>query len=1001
VDIVAEDPVLRTNCSSGYRVEASLPKWLPGEPPHCPGSEYEIRYLISDSCGFRHQCIQRFTLGGSDWSLICPPDTVVTRLEDIRPSLPIIMNACQHTYPVESSDVQWEKGVKPGCSGSVYKITYTVRDSCGNKAMCTQRFTLKPPPAAIDCPRDTIVKCKDDIIIQNISSWLFLSGMETRADGPELIRGLPDCNGSVYRVIYRHIINCTDTIICQQKFTIQNQGPSIVCPPDQTISSLNEALPQNFTIRVDCDLPYRVDKTGPELIFGNSGEPGSQYYVTYTVTDSCRRQARCTSKLTLVGFGPDPHNPCPNPAPWLGTQPVVVQDPGDRFYEDVARLLNNKTCEWLKSKVVSGINDFYSEWANELILGNSSGMAREIANRGHIQSVLSRLDELNLAIEAIEAALNGDSEGLRDLLAPEMLTRMANRLAGNGTPAAVLTALKVLGDFSKYLDEDILRINLDLYAEWAKTDARFFYADHFLKNYARIEDLKTGNRESWDRLKIHQTLVVYSTYKLNNIQIPQAKEIWKSQENLNAIRVVARAMLDEVCVLFHEKINLRNKLDRLKQEQKLIERFKSVWNYFLQFRCPPCTDILNVSFVQTSPGILDCQCLAPFKWSPDRTACVPMDPCQVANAQHVFFNNRYECDCVPGFKWNSMHTQCIRSIPDCNAQLANSVAVWNNTVNDYECQCIQGFEFNTGTGRCERIKPGCPDPNAESVWNAAVNAYECHCRQGYEFNPLSNRCEVKKPQCQDLNAEPVWNGNVNAYECHCIQNYEYNTQTGRCEVRKPQCQDAYAEPVWNGNVNAYECHCIQGYQYNLSTGKCEAAIPDCNNFYANTEAVWDPVKKEFVCACLKGFVWNTAGNGCIQKEPVNPIGAITSIIDALTNGGTTGAANPAVRPENQKTGNCNQQYGSGANEPEQYTFELGRGFGTVEFKYETYKAKDRIHIYQGFNKLFDSGCIGTEGWRTQVFQLNGSGTQLRVVVDPLCDPVDTHTQWNFRVGCPN
>lgn len=915
-DIVAEHPVLRNNCGLGYHVESSSPKWIPGEPPYCPGAEYEIRYLITDSCGFRHLCLQRFTLGNSDWSLICPSDTIVSRLEDIRPSIPTVINACRYPYPIQYSDAQWEKGAPPGCSGSVYKIIYTVSDSCGNKAKCTQRFTLKLPTIDIDCPRDTSVKCKDDIIIQTNASWLFGSHVEIRTDGPNLIRGLPDCSGSVYQVIYRYIVNCTDTVICQQIFFIQNQAPAIVCPPDQTISTLSELLPQNYTIQVACNMPYRVDKIGPDCISGNPGEPGSQYYVTYIVTDSCRRQARCTSKLTLVGLGTDPHTPCPYPAQWFGTLPTLAQDPRDRFHQDIANFLNNKTCKWLESKVLNGINDFYSEWANELILGNTAGLARDIANRGHIQSVLSKLDEINLAIEAIEAAINGDADGLKDLLVPEMLTRMATRLAGNGTPAAVLTTLNVLGDFSKYLDEDILRINLDLYAEWAKSDPQFFYADHFLKKYARIEDLKTGNRESWDRLKIHQTLVVYSTYKLmNNIQIPEAKEIWKSQANLNAIRVVTRAMLDEVCVLFHEKIKLRNQLNRLKREQKLIERFKAVWTYFLQFRCPPCADILNVSIVQTSPGVLDCQCLSPYKWSPDRTACVPVDPCLVPNAQQVFFNNRYKCDCVPGFKWNSTHTQCLRSIPDCNTQLANSKAVWNPNVNDYECRCVQGYTFNLNTGHCELTKPNCPDPHAEAVWNSTVNAFECQCLPGYEFNININRCEPEKPHCQDVYAEPVWNVNVNAYECHCIQGYEFNTQTNRCEVSKPQCQDAYAEPVWNSIVNAYECHCIQGFQYNLNSGKCEAAIPDCNTFYSNTEPVWDPVKKEFVCACIKGFIWNTAGNGCVQKDPVNPIGVITSIIDALTSGGNTGTANPPVRPENQKTGNCNQQYGSGTNEP--------------------------------------------------------------------------------------
>jgi hypothetical protein len=111
--------------------------------------------------------------------------------------------------------------------------------------------------------------------------------------------------------------------------------------------------------------------------------------------------------------------------------------------------------------------------------------------------------------------------------------------------------------------------------------------------------------------------------------------------------------------------------------------------------------------------------------------------------------------------------------------------------------------------------------------------------------------------------------------------------------------------------------------------------------------------------------------------------------------------NPVVTPQQQKTGECNVQYGSGANEPEQYTIDVYSTSGSLSFRYETYTAKDRIHVYYGNSKIFDSGCVGTKGSRTQTFQLNGYSSVFRIVVDPLCDPNDSNTQWNFTLGCPN
>lgn len=998
-EIKAESPLLSENCSSNYHFVASSPRLVtPGEPDKCPGAEYIILYTIIDDCDYEYQCSQKFTLEYQSLEIICPPDTVVSRRDDIRPSAIKIINPCNYPYTFENSPVIWDSGKPDGCPGSVYRIDYTVKDHCGNKVICTQKFTLKLPAVTIDCPPDKTVHCRDDIFPDVQQSWLRNGAQLTHTSRPLLTGGSDNCSGAVYEITYSFILGCEDTLFCRQKFTLKNEGPKMMCPADQVITSLPASFDKKPTITVDCNLPYNLTISDPKLVSGNYGLSGSEYYIEYQVEDACKRTTKCTQKLTLIGLDPQ-NDDCPYPQSWFGISPQSGYLRDNRFQEDIAKLLHDKTCEWIESLVLGGINNFYSEWSTAHILGNQSGLAAEIARRGNIAIVLSKIGEVKLAIQTIEAALYGDADELREIVAPEMLRRLSAYLAGSATPGAVLNVIQQLGAFAEYLNEDILRINLNTMADLARRDNKFFNADHFLVTYAGLNDLRQVGTDQLDRYKFRQVIYEYARLRMNNYPLPRATEIWKSQQNLNAFRTATRTMLNEVCQLYHQRLKLHQELSRLKAEQALVERFQEVWNNFVQFRCPPCASILNVTVIQTGLGIFDCQCNPPYKWSPDKTACVTVENCNLPNTNLVYRNQKYECDCQTGFVWNASKTECIPLRPQCLDQ--NAEPVWNSTVNAYECHCKSGYEYNATTGKCEIKVPTCLDPNAEPVWNNSVNAYECHCKSGYEYNFSTGKCVPPVPTCPDPYAQAVWNPQVNAYECHCITGYYYNPNNSRCEKNIPDCTTTLAnsQAVWNPNINDYECHCLPGYYYDLNTNQCEIILPDCPSFYPNTEAVWDPVKKEYVCACLRGFVWNNTHTGCEKKDPAQAGNVINTLVDALLNP-TGGSNNPTVKPENQRSGQCNATYKNGANEPEQYTITLNSNIGTVAFTYETYQAEDRIHIYQGFAKIFDSGCIGTNGTRSTQLVLNGSGNQLRIIIDPLCDPTDNQTAWEFRVGCP-
>ncbi|OQW89613.1 MAG: hypothetical protein BWK78_07660 [Thiotrichaceae bacterium IS1] len=97
---------------------------------------------------------------------------------------------------------------------------------------------------------------------------------------------------------------------------------------------------------------------------------------------------------------------------------------------------------------------------------------------------------------------------------------------------------------------------------------------------------------------------------------------------------------------------------------------------------------------------------------------------------------------------------------------------------------------------------------------------------------------------------------------------------------------------------------------------------------------------------------------------------------------------------------CNTVVESGGMEAETHIIELAKSAGTLQFDYETYSAKDRIAVEYEGKVLFDSECVGTNGWRSEALSYEGNSTQIKVTVSPACAG-DSSTQWDFKVGCPS
>jgi hypothetical protein len=96
---------------------------------------------------------------------------------------------------------------------------------------------------------------------------------------------------------------------------------------------------------------------------------------------------------------------------------------------------------------------------------------------------------------------------------------------------------------------------------------------------------------------------------------------------------------------------------------------------------------------------------------------------------------------------------------------------------------------------------------------------------------------------------------------------------------------------------------------------------------------------------------------------------------------------------------CNDTVHEGSDNPETFTIDLGKRSGTFQFDYQTYSVRDRMSITYEGNTLYDSGCIGTDGIKTEYISYSGNSTAITVDVQPNCEGA-VSTKWDFVVYCP-
>ena len=1116
-EIKVKEPMSVVSCGLKYQMIATGPKLVSGMEK-CDGARYVIHYVLTDECGRKAECDQFFVLRIPPTTIACPQTRTVECEGDIKAEMPLVVTYCDITYTLTTDPPVLDKG-KRNCPGAIYLLKYHVVDECKREVTCEQTFIISNRAPTITCPPDHTVSCKFDITTEDVQISESCDTSAFNISNPLLVSGNAECAGAVYEVTYSLKDLCGRSAQCKQRITVVGKAPEILCPRDTVVRLKTDIKAGKLLVTEGCTSDYKISTIGPELISGIDGMAGAVYAITYTLEDKCHHKKTCVQKFTLIDIPDDGIFTICDCMKQYGQVSIdLIEDPDQRFHKDLAALIKKYGCDKLKAWIQSGVVELWTAWSTSEILGNNTGLANDIARRGDINIVMKNLDKINKSIEILESAINGEPDESFKKMVEWGITEGANAMVGSGTPALLYSSIKSLGDFAQYMNSEILKINIRTLANYADTDPQIFDPDHYLREYAKIREIKPGDRVEWNDIhnKFRIAIYEYAQHRMNNVKLPPLNEMWSSQQNMTLLRTVTYTMLQEVCQFWCYKLRIKQHMNQLIHEQTLLLRFKAVIDYLKDYDCDgnekPCT-MPNAEMKEIN-GKFVCECINGYKWDPSKNRCLPYTDCStIANTVEVYNSDSYSCDCIQGFEWNTDHTACIAAKPNCESYYSNSEALWDPASNAYLCYCKQGYEWNSNRTACVVTKPDCPTiyANTEAVWNAASNAYVCDCKQGFEWNIARTACVASKPDCNSFyaNSEAVWDNATNQYLCNCKQGFEWNSGRTACIVIKPDCNAYYAnsEAVWDNATNQYLCNCKIGFEWNSTRTACISAKPDCNSFYANSEAVWDNATNQYLCNCKQGFEWNSTRTACIDGKPdcnayyanseavwdnatnqylcnckqgfewnstrtacVSKIPDCNSfyrnsvaVWDAATNQylcncpqgyvwnstrtecitsqvpdcsayyknsvalwdpstsqylcycnqgfewnlgrtecvplGNGNRDNPQVNPAQQKNGDCNIEYKSGANEPEQYTIDVRRTTGSLNFTYQTYDVKDRIHIYHGGSKVFDTGCVGASG--SQVLTLNGASSVFVIIVDPLCAPGESNTSWNFTLGCPN
>ncbi len=307
------------SCNIGYTVEVRLPA-----ADACPGI-YTVEYVVADSCGRRDSCTVDYIIENT-LTLTCPAGETVECWEDLLsevaldsaaiadPTSGLVSIACQIGYTVEVRLPQ------ANACPDTYTVEFVVADSCGRRDSCTIDYIVTNT-LLVSCPPGQTVECWTDLLdqVSNDSALIADPGNGfvslSCGIGYTVETYLPttsNCPG-LYEVIYVVTDSCGRLDSCSVEYSIENELPTIICPPDALVdcgTSIDTTILGSATASASCNLDYSIEYRDSII----PGECATEFAVAriWSVTDDCGRTSSCIQMIQVQDTVPPVLDGVPN-----------------------------------------------------------------------------------------------------------------------------------------------------------------------------------------------------------------------------------------------------------------------------------------------------------------------------------------------------------------------------------------------------------------------------------------------------------------------------------------------------------------------------------------------------------------------------------------------------------------------------------------------------------------------------------------------------------------
>ena len=273
------------------------------------------RHYIIDADGLmittndRDTCTQRFKFVDviSPVILACPPDVTISCNSSTAPASLGVATAsdnCDPTPTITFSDSQ----ISVLCQNSyVLQRTWQAADNCGNTARCLQRITVSDIiPPVITCPPNVTIACTASTLPANTGSATATDNCDT---SPQITLTDVIISGSCpqsYTIQRRWIAadNCAHYDTCFQLITVvDNNFPTITCPPDITIIYPASTAPSNTGLATATDACSTPLITYQDSLIAGTCMLFPKIRRTWTASDGCGHAVPCIQYITVNDNG--------------------------------------------------------------------------------------------------------------------------------------------------------------------------------------------------------------------------------------------------------------------------------------------------------------------------------------------------------------------------------------------------------------------------------------------------------------------------------------------------------------------------------------------------------------------------------------------------------------------------------------------------------------------------------------------------------------------------